>query len=69
VLTASTHPLEIVQADRFVTQNKGLKGDQLLHASKDEDWDPSVKAMLQFPDVLAMMSEKLDRRNCWRRSQ
>lgn len=60
VLTASTYPLEIVQADRFAKQNKGLKGDQLLHAAKDKDWDPSVKAMLQFPEVLSMMSEKLD---------
>ena len=53
-------PLEIVQADRFAKQNQGLKGDELLKAAKDKEWDPSVKAMLQFPSVLAMMSEKLD---------
>jgi hypothetical protein len=60
VLTASTYPLEIVQAARFVQQNKELKGEKLMAAAKDKDWEPSVKAMLQFPDVLAMMNEKIE---------
>lgn len=60
LLTASTYPLEIVQAARFVQQNKDLKGEKLMEAAKDKDWDPSVKAMLQFPDVLAMMNEKIE---------
>jgi hypothetical protein len=60
VLAASTYPLEIVQAGRFVQQNKDLKGEKLMAAAKDKDWDPSVKAMLEFPDVLAMMNEKLE---------
>ena len=60
MLTAATYPLEIVQADRFVRANTELKGEKLMEAAKDKDWDPSVKAMLQFPDVLAMMSEQLD---------
>jgi hypothetical protein len=60
VLTASTYPLEIVQAARFVQQNKELKGEKLMQAAKDKDWEPSVKAMLQFPDLLAMMNEKLE---------
>src|SRR3989304_2235250 len=60
VLTASTYPLEIVQAARLVQQNKEVKGEKLMEAAKDKDWEPSVKAMLQFPDVLAMMNEKLE---------
>ncbi|HSB06164.1 MAG TPA: DUF3300 domain-containing protein [Thermodesulfobacteriota bacterium] len=60
VLTASTYPLEIVQAGRFVQQNKDLKGEKLMQAAKDKDWEPSVKAMLSFPDVLLMMNEKLE---------
>jgi hypothetical protein len=60
VLAASTYPLEIVQAGRFVQQNKDLKGEKLMAAAKDKDWDPSVKAMLEFPDVLTMMNEKLE---------
>jgi hypothetical protein len=60
VLAASTYPLEIVQAGRFVQQNKELKGEKLMAAAKDKDWDPSVKAMLEFTDVLLMMNEKLE---------
>ena len=60
VLAASTYPLEIVQAARFVQQNKDLKGEKLMAAAKDKDWEPSVKAMLAFPDVLSMMNEKLE---------
>ena len=60
ILTASTYPLEIVQAGRFVQQNKDLKGEKLMAAAKDKDWDPSVKAMLSFPDVLLMMNDKLE---------
>jgi hypothetical protein len=60
VLVASTYPLEIVQAGRLVQQNKELKGEKLMAAAKDKEWDPSVKAMLEFPDVLLMMSEKLE---------
>ena len=60
VLASSTYPLEIVQAARFVEQNKGLKGEKLMQAAKDKDWDPSVKAMLEFPDVLSMMNEKIE---------
>jgi len=60
VLAASTYPLEIVQAARFVQQNKDLKGEKLMQAAKDKEWEPSVKAMLEFPDVLLMMNEKLE---------
>jgi hypothetical protein len=60
LLVASTYPLEIVQASRFVQQNKELKGEKLMAAAKDKEWDPSVKGMLEFPDVLRMMDEKIE---------
>jgi hypothetical protein len=60
MMMASTYPLQIVQADRFAKQNKGLKAEQMMEKAKGEDWDPGVKSLLQFPDVLAMMNEKLD---------
>ncbi len=60
IFVASTYPLEVVQAGRFVQQNKELKGEKLMAAAKDKEWDPSVKAMLSFPDVLLMMSDKLE---------
>jgi hypothetical protein len=61
ILMASTYPLEIVQADRFAQQNKNLKGDALTKALEQQEWDPSVKSLVNFPQVLLMMSEKLDR--------
>ncbi|KPK34204.1 MAG: hypothetical protein AMK70_08185 [Nitrospira bacterium SG8_35_1] len=60
VLMASTYPLEVVQADRWTKQNKELEGDTLAEELEKQEWDPSVKSLVQFPDVLAMMSEKLD---------
>jgi len=60
VFMASTYPIEVVQADRFVKENKDLKGDKLMAAAKDKTWDPSIKSLLPFPEVLAMMSDKLD---------
>jgi hypothetical protein len=60
VLMASTYPLEVVQAERWAKQNKSLKGDALADALEKQDWDPSVKSLVNFPDVLTMMSEKLD---------
>src|SRR5688572_2310860 len=60
ILMASTYPLEIVQADRFAKQNASLKGDALTAALEKQDWDPSVKSLVNFPQVLTMMSDKLD---------
>jgi hypothetical protein len=60
VLAAATYPLEVVEAERFVRANPRLKGEALTQAAGSRDWDPSVVALLQFPSVLAMMSEKLD---------
>src|SRR5262245_66220051 len=60
ILMASTYPLEVVQADRWVKANKTLKGDALTKALETQNWDPSVKSLVNFPQVLAAMSEKLD---------
>jgi hypothetical protein len=60
ILMASTYPLEVVQADRWAKQNANLKGDALAKALEAQEWDPSVKSLVNFPQVLTMMSEKLD---------
>lgn len=60
LMMSSTYPLEIVAADRWVKKNASLKGDALEKALEAEDWDPSVKAMALFPDILGRMSENLD---------
>ncbi len=58
-LMASTYPLEVVQADRWVKENKNLKGDQLKDAVDKQSWDESVKSLVATPDLLSMMSTKL----------
>jgi hypothetical protein len=60
ILMASTYPLEVVQAARWVKANQNIKGDALTAALEKENWDPSVKSLVNFPQVLDMMSEKLD---------
>jgi Spy/CpxP family protein refolding chaperone len=60
ILMASTYPLEVALADRWTKQNASLKGDALTKALESQDWDPSVKSLVNFPQVLTMMSEQLD---------
>jgi hypothetical protein len=60
ILMASTYPLEIVQAQRWREKNPDLEGKDLEQALASEQWDPSVKALTNFPDVLKRMSDNLD---------
>lgn len=60
VLIASTYPLEVVEADRWARNNTRYKGDDAVNAVDDRDWDPSVKALVAFPDILRRMSDDLD---------
>jgi uncharacterized protein DUF3300 len=60
VLMASTYPLEVVQAQRWVQSNPKVTGKALEDAMQKQSWDASVKSLTPFPTVLDMMSEKLD---------
>jgi Protein of unknown function (DUF3300) len=60
VLMASTYPLEVVQAERWASQNASLKDDQLKAAVDKQPWDESVRSLVATPSVLTMMSTKLD---------
>ena len=60
ILMASTYPLEVVQAERWVQANKKLKGDELKSAVDKQGWDDSVKSLVATPSVLEMMNSKLD---------
>jgi hypothetical protein len=60
ILTASTYPLEVVEAERWLRQTKNLKGDELNKALQEKTWDASVKSLCHFSDILYAMSEKLD---------
>src|SRR5437867_10913940 len=59
VLAAATYPTEIVEANRWLQENSSLKDAQLADAVDKQSWDPSVKALTQFPSVLANMDKNL----------
>jgi len=61
VLMAATYPLEVVEADRWLQSpsNAALKGDQLTAALQQQSWDPSVKSLVSFPQLLHMMDTNL----------
>lgn len=60
VLIAATYPLEVIQAARFSREHPGLRGEDAVAAVEGYDWDPSVKALVAFPDLLERMDEDLD---------
>jgi hypothetical protein len=60
ILAAATYPDEIGEAERWTQQHSKLKGKKLADAVDKQYWDPSVKALAQFPSVLANMDKNLD---------
>ena len=59
VLTASTYPLQVVDADRWRQAQASASSDQIASGANMQSWDPSVKAMTAFPEVLAEMDQNL----------
>jgi hypothetical protein len=59
ILAASTYPAEIVEADRWMQSHSNLKGEKLAKEVDRQSWDPSVKALTQFPSVLENMDKNL----------
>jgi len=62
MLMAATYPVDIVSASRWLAQgnNKDLNGQALENALKTQPWDPSVKSLVPFPQVLDMMNQQLE---------
>ena len=60
MLAAATYPLEVVEADRWIKENKTLKGEALKAEVDKKGWDDSVKALTATSSVLDMMNGKLD---------
>ena len=60
ILVAATYPLEVVQATRWRQANRSLTEKQVLAAIEDKRWDPSVKALTPFTDLLSRLSKDLD---------
>jgi hypothetical protein len=59
ILAASAYPTQIVEADRMARENPGLKGRDLAEEVDRQDWDPSVKSLVEFPTVLANLDRDL----------
>jgi Protein of unknown function (DUF3300) len=59
VLAAATVPDEVTAANQWLSQNTNLTGQYLAQAVDQQDWDPSVKALTQFPSVLANLATNL----------
>lgn len=60
IFMAATYPIEVVEAERWARQNEKLTGDALTRQLEEKGWDPSVKSLVNFPQVLTMMSEQLE---------
>lgn len=59
ILPAATYPEQIVEAAKWMGERKDLQADQLAKEVDGEPWDASVKALTQFPAVLANMNKNL----------
>jgi Protein of unknown function (DUF3300) len=59
ILAASTYPIEVVEAQQWLQQNRNLRGQALMDAAKQQNWDPSVQALVAFPDVLARLNQDI----------
>ncbi|MBP0630344.1 MULTISPECIES: DUF3300 domain-containing protein [unclassified Cupriavidus] len=60
VLMASTYPLEVALAARWVKAHPAVQGDAAVKAVQNESWDVSVKSLVAFPQILEPMGDKLD---------
>ena len=59
LLVASTYPLEIVEAARWLNQNSSLQGNALVDSAAKQTWDASVQALVVFPDLLKRLNQEI----------
>jgi hypothetical protein len=59
ILAATTYPLEIVEAQRWLQQHNNLQASQLMDAARQQNWDPSVQALVAFPDALKLLDSNI----------
>jgi hypothetical protein len=57
VLMASTYPANVVQAVQWSRDNPTQQGDAAIQAVANQPWDPSVKSLVAFPQLMALMGE------------
>jgi len=59
VLAASTYPAQVQDADRWLQVQGNVAAGQIAAGANVQNWDPSVKALTAFPQVLAQMDQNL----------
>jgi hypothetical protein len=59
ILVASTYPLELVEAGQWLQRNPGLTGPALTQAAQQQNWDPSVQALVVFPDLVKRLNQDI----------
>ena len=59
ILVASTYPLELVQAWQWLQRNPGLTGPALTEAAQQQNWDPSIQALVVFPDLVKRLNQDI----------
>jgi Protein of unknown function (DUF3300) len=61
VLMATTYPVDVLKADRFLTKNAGLDDKARSALAADEDWsDPVRELTAGFPELVSRMAEHMD---------
>jgi hypothetical protein len=60
LLAASAYPVQIVQAQRWLDKNKAAVANNNFSWIDSQDWDPAVKALARFPDLITKMSDDLE---------
>src|SRR5215467_2717655 len=59
ILVASTYPDQVADAYQWLQANPGLSGPALTQAAQEQNWDPSIQALVVFPDVLARLNQDM----------
>ncbi|GAW96128.1 MULTISPECIES: DUF3300 domain-containing protein [Colwellia] len=59
ILIASTYPIEVIEAERWLNKHSTLTAAQIEKKAQQKDWDASIKTLLAFPRVMAKLSEDL----------
>ncbi len=59
ILVASTYPLELVQVSQWLARNPGLNGPSLTQAAQQQNWDPSIQALVVFPDLVKRLNQDI----------
>jgi hypothetical protein len=57
ILVAATYPLEVVEAYQWQQRSPGLTGPALTQAAQQQNWDPSIQALVIFPDVMKRLND------------